>query len=482
MDDNGVLGPWIDRQWLYDVGSDLDTMHGTFVGGLIVASRDLNGGSDIFPPDRALIYDAQVIPKTHLSEDILIERITEVLDEAGSNGPRVWNCSFNNSNHMDPVVYGPFSQELDQLAAQHGVLFIQSAGNYSELRDAWPPDGKPGVRDALATPAESILSLTVGSLSHLGGCAPKGAVASYSRRGPSFGGQQKPDVGHWSGDVDETGAMSGFGICSVGPGDNTLESAGTSFSTPLVSSIAANLWSELDAGGAMSRVRPELVKALVVHSATLSAMPIPDEHRHYYGAGVPRADIMALFDSPSSFTTLHEVTLRTGVNWEKRPFPIPSCLIDDQGKIRAAITLTVCYAPVIDAAFGDEAVRTCVEPSFGHYFVKLGKEQFKGRLDGGHDWEADLVDRGKWSPVKTYRKVWPNGITCGANDWALKLRLTARDKLIEPLAQKAYVVVTLEAIDGNESVYLDGIAAVQRLHYPNSLVVPSGTLHVGAQP
>ncbi len=114
----------------------------------------------------------------------------------------------------------------------------------------------------------------------------------------------------------------------------------------------------------MRNVAPELVKGLVVHSATLADMDIEDEHRIYYGAGAPRGESMALFDRPNTFTTIHEVELRTGLNWEKRAFPMPACLINLKNKFKGAVTLTLAYAPLVDAAFGEECVRTCVEVSF----------------------------------------------------------------------------------------------------------------------
>lgn len=477
----GVLDPWVARRFTYDLGSDLDTTHGTFVAGMVVASRDLNGDIDEFPRDPALIYDGQVLSKNGSSEDIIIERITEVLNQSGPTGPRIWNCSFNYPVHMDPVVYGTLSQEMDLLSQKHGVLFVQSAGNSSTLRTVWPPDGSIGAADALATPAESVYSLTVGSLSHLGGLSPVGAVSSYSRRGPSFGGQQKPELGYWSGDVDENFDLSGHGVRSVGPGDVELESVGTSFATPVVSSIAANVWLDLEDGKAVSAVSPALVKGLVIHSATVANMAIEDAHRPYYGAGVPRGESLALFDRSHTFTTIHEVELRTGVNWEKRPFPMPKCLFDGDGKIKAAVSVTLAFAPLIDPAFGEECIRTCVELSFGRYGDKQGKEAFFGKMGGSHDWERDLVERGKWSPIKTYRQVWKNGID-GNGDWALKLRLTARDTSIEPLIQPAYVIVTVEGLDDGLPVYQDGLAAIADLHYPNSLAVDAGRLRVGNQP
>jgi serine protease AprX len=472
----GVLDPWVQRRWAYEIPPDSDTTHGTFVGGLVVASRHLNGDSDDFPNDPALLFDAQVLPAGTVSEDILIDRITEVLNQSGPTGPRIWNCSFNNGEHMDPIAYGTLSQELDLLSDTHGVLFVQSAGNYPGLRRTWPPDGSPGKEDGLAVPAEAVRSLTVGSLSHLGGLTPRGAVASYSRRGPSFGGQQKPEVTYWSGDFDEAEQLSGYGVQSVGPGDFKLEMVGTSFATPIVSSIAANIWSDLLVGGAVERISPELVKGLVVHSATVANIAIPDEHRPYYGAGRPHGESLVLFDRPNAFTSIHEVELSTGINWEKRPFPLPECLIDAAGKMKATVALTVSYAPVIDPAFGDECTRTCVESSFGRYTTKKGKEKFTGKMGDSQSWERDLIDRGKWSPIKTYRKKW-SGINA-FGDWALKLRLTARDSTIEPLTQRVFVIITLESPNESLPVHNDGLAAVAALRYPSALAIDVGQVRV----
>jgi serine protease AprX len=477
--ESGALDPWVQRRWTYEVDADRDTTHGTFVGGLVVASRDFNGDSEDFPRDPALLFDAQVLPAANIGEELLIDRITEVLNQAGPTGPRVWTCSFNGSRHMDPVVYGTLSHELDLLSDTHGVLFVQSVGNYDALRTVWPPDGSAGPDDGLAIPAEGIRSLTVGSLSHLGGLMPRGAVASYSRRGPSFGGLQKPEVTYWSGDLDAARQLTGFGIRSSGPGDYVLEMVGTSFSTPIVSSIAANVWADLLAGQAVENIAPELVKGLVVHSATVANMAIPDDHRVYYGAGVPRGESMALFDRANSFTTIHEVELRTGVNWEKRPFPMPQCLVSPTGKMKAAVALTVSYAPVIDPAFGDECIRTCVESSFGRYVPKDGTTKFSGKMGGSQTWERHLVDRGKWSPIKTYHNTW-SGIDA-TGDWALKLRLTARDSSIEPLTQRAYVILTLESPDESLAVYNDGLAAIAALRYPSALAVDAGRLRIRSQ-
>jgi serine protease AprX len=228
-------------------------------------------------------------------------------------------------------------------------------------------------------------------------------------------------------------------------------------------------------------VPPALVKGLVIHSATLNAMPIDDEHRPYYGAGVPGDLESILYDAPHRFTTIHEVELRTGVNWERRPLPIPQCLLTSNGKIQGAATLTVCFDPHIDAAHGDESVRTSIEASFGRYVLSNGKEKFEGAIGQSRNWESELVDRGKWGPVTSGRKVWKQGIKAGG-DWALKLRLTARSQTDEPLIQRAFVILTLEALQDNQPVRADGLSALQKLSYPYHLAAPAQTITLTPKP
>ena len=476
-----ILSPWITATERYDTGHALDTRHGTFVAGLLVASRELNDGDSAFPDDTVNLVDAQVLPNGSIEEYVLVERITEVLAKRAPSGPKVWNCSFASLSPMDPVGYSTLAQEMDRLAAKYGLLFVQAVGNYVESPvRKWPPT--QALRDGLASPSEAISSLSVGSLSHRGGLTPIGCPASYSRRGPSFGGQQKPDVTYWSGDLDAELALGGYGICSVVPGDLKAESIGTSFATPIVSSIAANTWKELQDAGALATVRPELVKGLLVHAASVQGQDMADADRSYHGAGVPVGGLRALFDSPNTFTTVHEVDLPAHVDWRKDPFPVPQCLFDD-GKLSADMTMTIAYAPVIDAAFGDEAVRTCVEGSLGEVVDIGGRPHLKGKVPlesgtGTRSWESERITQGKWSPIKTYKKAYTRGTKCGTH-WALKLSMTVRDTSLDDVTQKAFVVVTFRGLREGMQVYQDGIRALNALQYQTRALSNVAHLRVG---
>ncbi|MHA7300859.1 S8 family peptidase [Pseudarthrobacter sp. MDT1-22] len=464
----GVLDPWVEGRESYDLGGDLDATHGTFVAGLIAASRHLNDDNR-FPSDSAPVIDAQVLPTGSITEHLLLDRIEEVVERYGSKGPRVWNCSFASQTQLDPMGYSTFAQAMDELSAKHGVLFVQAAGNYvGGPARSWPPTA--ALTDGIASPAEAINSLAVGSLSHLGGFVAVGSPASYSRRGPSFGGQQKPDLVHWSGDFGSTfGALSGHGIQSVIPGDSLAESVGTSFATPLVSAIAANTWDEIEQSSASSSACPELVKGLLIHAAAVGSPVIDKDHKAYFGAGVPGDSQSILEDSADTFTTVHEVRLTRGVDWFKDPFPVPECLLTDDGKIQAEIVMTVAYAPVIDAGFGDECVRSSVDASFGRMVPSANGFQLSGIVpfekgSKPHAWEHQRVEMGKWSPIKTYKAKYPQGKQ-GGDRWALKMSLLERVEGEVKNEQRVFVILTFKGLKSSLPVYQDGLSAIRASSY-----------------
>lgn len=466
--DSGIeaaaLEPWVIARERYDLGSEVNPEHGTFVGGLILAGRALNPDEACFDHDSARLIDGQVLPAgpSGIGELELLERMTEVVRKYPQT--KVWNCSFARQDELRPIEYSVFASEMDALAAELGILFVQAAGNFNDPGGRpWPPSTPLG--DGIASPADAVNSLAVGSLSHRGGRTPVGAPASYSRRGPSFGGQTKPDVSFWSGDFGPSGEVPFAGIRSTVPTDAIAEGVGTSFATPLVSSIAANIWSELDGVNSVE-VTPALVKGLVVHGAAINSRNLVNNYRNYYGAGVPLSGIQSLFEDNNSFTTVHDVTLSSKVSWLRAPFPIPACLMTGDGKLRAEVFMTVSYSPILDRACGQEAVRTCVDASFGVIDRSEGDPKITGKVPevkttGPHPWESDLVAAGKWSPVRTHHTRFPLG--CTGQEWGLKLTLTERHDYEDGIEQRAYVIVTLRGLDDDLQVHADGVRAIQQL-------------------
>jgi len=486
--DSGVggpdLDPWVVGRIEYDSGPDLDQSHGTFVAGLIVAARSLNDLDTRFPAVGAKVFDGQVLPSGTINEALLLERIEEVLQAATPGGPKVWNCSFGSRRQLDPLVYSTFAQEMDAMADRFGLLMVQAAGNYevNPFRK-WPPNSAFTYADRLASPAESVRAVTVGAIAHKdGGFVSDGAPASYSRRGPGFSFIQKPEVTHIGGDLDPVRELSGYGVQSILPGSDLAESVGTSFAAPLVSSVAAELWDRVTEGSSVARTRPELIKGLIAHSAALGAPTMPALERNYRGWGTPWDAEATLLNDSASFTTVHEVILSPGNNWLRTPFPVPACLLVNGNKLRADITLTISYAPPLDARFGTECVRYDVEGGFGKINTgPKGQLLFDSvvphdRLQSEHLWESQRVEQGKWSPLKTYRKTYPGGTAGDA--WGLRLSLTERVADEQGLEQRVYAILTFRALDPSLPVYSDGIAAVADMRYENRVMLATPRLRV----
>src|SRR5690606_4938474 len=102
---------------------------------------------------------------------------------------------------------------------------------------------------------------------------------------------------------------------------HVAEAIGTSFSTPLVTSLLANI-----RNGVVEPISRNLAKALLVHSAALRGGPIVPEHLRYRGFGVP-SDVDEILTCATWQATL---VLEPELHPQRRifareDFPIPDC-------------------------------------------------------------------------------------------------------------------------------------------------------------
>lgn len=475
----GVLTPHIVASTQYELPPDTDWMHGTFVGGLAMGSFFLSGGDSRFPREACRLVDVAALSKTSVEENLLLTRIEDAL--ARHPGVRVWNCSFASPNANNPAQFGPFAAALDKLSDERNVLFVIAAGNYSSNpARGWPAGPNHYPDDGLAMPGEAVRALTVGAVAPYSCHVQAEEPAPFSRRGPGPVFHVKPDVVHYGGGTNHIGHLLG-GVKSVLPGDVYAEGVGTSFSTPIVSSIAANAWAAVEAAGVEANA--SLVKAIVVHAAALNSGERTPEERHYYGHGLPASSLSALFCSPDTFTLVFEAELQQGVDWAKDEFPIPQCLRNSDGKFRGEIVVTMCYPSPCDFHFGEEYVQHEVELSFGTYDFEVGsdppkrKQQGKvppDRPAGMGTWEKARLEEGlKYSTTKVFRKKFSRG--CEGEQWRLKLSLTRRLEVAESITQKVYVVVSLRALEPELPVYMQGLAAIPQSWRVGNLVAPIRT-------
>lgn len=472
------VASWITGQSMYDLPGDRNPMHGTFVAGLVAGSRHLNDDDSRFPADQALVYDAQVLPSGTIPQHELEARISEAVDLHSDTIP-VWNCSFAAVDAHPESTYTPFAAFMDELSESKNVVFVQAAGNYGGTpRRQWPP--QTGLSDGLASPAEAVRSITVGSLAHReGSVVPNGKPASYSRRGPGVAGLIKPDVCFWSGDFDSNGSAADTGVASLDPWTSRIRMVGTSFATPIVSAVTANLAASVSAEDLQGADRATLFKAMLVHSARLGPMEIDDEHRIYYGHGVPAQSSEILTDTSETFTTLYHTQFMTAGEWIKEDIAIPDCLVVDD-KLRAHICMTVSHNAIINPAYDDECVRTSVQSSLGPQSVgKRGRANIRGMVppeDSLQGWEVEQIEGGKWSPVRSHRKSWSRGTEI-KGPWGIKVSLLERLETISRPVD-VVVIVTFRGLEPGLPVRSDGVRALAARNHATQEVVTRARLRV----
>ena len=141
---------------------------------------------------------------------------------------------------------------------------------------------------------------------------------------------------------------------------STSTGFGTSFATPLISSLLANI-SHRVVGGASHL----LSRALLVHAAALQGQKIDPTLLKYQGFGTPPDLDAVLGCDPWQCTLIFELEIPPGVAYEKAVFPMPKCLLLDAQTLRANILMTVVHEPYLDAAFGSEYCRSNIEVSLG---------------------------------------------------------------------------------------------------------------------
>ena len=164
--------------------------------------------------------------------------------------------------YQDPV-FSDLGVALDRLQDEYGVTFVVAAENYRVLPfRGWPPEDL-GEADRVCAPADSVRALVVGSVAHRDHASSRvkaGEPSPFSRRGPGPLYLPKPELSHLGGNCNSLGESSQIGILSLDGQGNVAEDVGTSYATPLVSTLVANVNHRLL--GDESRL---LGRALLVH-------------------------------------------------------------------------------------------------------------------------------------------------------------------------------------------------------------------------
>jgi len=429
-----------------------NTDHGTFVAGLICWGADLNPTVPGIDPAPCALFDLQVIPNDDpgkgdtdsIGEQEFLNSLETALQQH-SNEYKVWNLSLGTDTVCSLDDFSEFAVELDNLQERYKVSFVISAGNFAPPPLLDYPRSKAQLDvGRITTPADSVLGIAVGSVSHVDYAknGPKQHEPSaFSRHGAGPNYVIKPDLIHYGGSCS-TDAAHVAGLRSIN-GSGTAENLGTSFATPLVARSLAQIYHQIT-----PTPTPVLARALLTHHARdpRTQGRVPDGEENFFGFGLPAPVPYCLECTPYSSTLVFEDQLRPGFYLEWDHFPYPDSL-RREGRYFGEIWMTVAFAPARGARWGSEYCETHIDAHFGVYRQQVARDtgeiklKFEGLVPPEHKNPGLLYESyqvahlRKWAPVRTYHGDLGEKGKPGER-WRLKVQLLARHGVDDGAALK----------------------------------------------
>jgi hypothetical protein len=372
---NPYTAPWLAGRNESFLEDDRNPLHGSMVASIALYGDCLEGVQYVGREEGIDIFDAQVFPENYKSVTELdfIRNLEELL---GSNHKvaKVWNISVGFDRQIDDDRFSDFAIALDSLQRKHGILFCKSTGN----DECAVSSGRFG---RIHIGADSLLALTVGSVAHKKNACDKAEVGDpspFTCIGPGVESTVKPEVAHFGGNagISPGGRVLETGVSLIGPDGERMEKAGTSFATPRVAALAANLDYELGAGSS-----PLLMKALIVHSARYPNADSADVgdilDKIGYGVPLPVNDI--LHDSPDEATMVFQGVIQKSRVWEIRDFKMPQSLVKD-GYYSGRISVTLAIDPILAHTQGLEYCQSTIDVKMGTYEKSVDEVNRQGPL------------------------------------------------------------------------------------------------------
>jgi serine protease AprX len=502
------LEEWVHKHLRFVAEEEENIYHGTFVAGLIVWGDELNSSLPEIGAHPCRVLDVHVLPNSDPSSGNVgvITEIELLNDLEGclkryANEVKVWNLSLGSDEVCQLDKFSDFAMQLDNLQEQYGVTFVVAAGNYQESPLLKYPRSKANeAKVRITTPADSVLAVSVGSISqidHPSTGGRRGEPSPFSRNGPGPNFTIKPDLVHFGGNIGLDHSLP-LGITSLGDGASVGENVGTSFSAPLIARQLAYVHHQITPAPSTT-----LARALLTHNArdlrTLSRVEDGDDR--YLGFGIPLNIDRALECQPWQTTLVFEETLRPGYVLEWDNFPYPDSLKAGK-KSRGEIWMTLAYPPKRNPAYGSEYCETYIEAHFGvirdgkDKKTKQPKEIFKGLVPPEHNSPGELfesfqVERlRKWAPVRTYHTMIPNGVI--GKRWKLMVNMLTRhdvEKLdqgdnqssVAPILQPFALILTISDPERRSVTIYDEMARILRTRFKSRNLQLRPTVEVRAR-
>ncbi|MCY4190702.1 MAG: S8 family peptidase, partial [Rhodospirillaceae bacterium] len=365
---------------------EADRQHGNGVSSLAVHAHAWNNNRNL-PALECRIGTVQAVPHKNNIYPFDDQELVDYLDtvaRARREG-RVWNISANQSGPgLDHEVVSVLGEGLRRIAREHNILPIISIGNVGSYNSHRPDP-----------PADCEAAIVVGGRESDNDGNPAQACP-VCLSGPGPDGMLRPDVSWFSRLRMLGGAVD----------------TGSSYATPLISSLAAHTFD------ALRNPTPDLVKALLINAADL------DEHDPALGWGTPYNGHMPWDCAPGSVTLAWRARLEPGTAYYWNDIPIPPELVRNGrlfGKARLTAVLNPLVSPFAGANYFSSRLETALQ-----YVDKAGADwkSLLGSMKESTICESEAREElKKWNPVRRHSASF---ITRGRQFVGSHFRLYAR--------------------------------------------------------
>ena len=498
---NEFLAPWKTEDNFTSYPDEYrNPSHGTFVSGIIEYGDEINDSKFTMLPGVRL-FDATVYPdekKEHIYADDLVEHIREAVE--GNNSIKIWNLSLGTNDEASLDEFSDFGMALDNIQDENNVLIIKSAGNCKNFMKQQP-------KSRIAKSADSVRAIVVGSIAEAQGefdYALPNSPSPFTRIGPGPSSIIKSDLVFYGGNAGmQNGKLCASGVLSLTPDGEFASNVGTSFSTPWVIRMAAELSYLMN-----QEFDPLLLRTLLIHNAKYPSgctMNMTDKVTQM-GFGMPSSVQEMLYNSSDEITLILRDTLERGSFIEMFDFPYPSSLVDENGYFTGQIILTLVTKSLLDDKQAGEYCQSNIDVLFGTYAFEKDRDTnkptiknpkgidmaqnilldscYSSRAKGvypktGFERECTLVKYGKkFHPIKKYAidlsDMTPSNkerYLINGRRWYLKVEGLYRDFIEQhaqehdyQLSQEYCLLLTIRDPNGKAPVYDE---VLQQLDYKN---------------
>lgn len=444
---NPYLTPWLlDENEEYYEESLQDKSHGSMVASVLEYSDELNG-TDFAFIDGVMMLEAIIAPDLH-KENVYPEDLLDNVRDAIEHHKniKIWTMSVGTTEEISLDSFSEYGMALDNIADENDVLIIKSVGNSAAFARRSPTE-------RVAKMADSVRALVVGSIAgekSVYDFAEIDMPSPFTRRGPGPAYIVKPDLVAYGGNagIRPDGRLSATGV-KVFDGDGKLTRApGTSFSTPWIARIAAELDFLLDGD-----FDPLLIKALMIHNAgyPIGGRMAMDEKKKFMGFGMPSGTREILYNSENEITLILRDKLEKGHFIDILDFPFSESMIGEDGLYHGQIILTIVSAPILRTSEGSEYCQSDIKVAFGT--MEGIKERDTTKRTIRNQYGAD--DAANIMRENLYKKQFFDVLNNDAEDTFERERTLLRlGQKFHPV--KKYAIDLDDMTDANKKKYLAG--------------------------